>query len=383
MRPARQIAYVSPGTKTIRAPPIASYNGARMMGLVSKETEPTMSRKTGTDAHRVGSIVPENYRIVLSYSLSTTEDGQPVPSFGINCELDRRTFNKDGSILANGEHDADGRCCVIGLRQSGAKFAEHGGAGKCTVCGAAFGHGDVWQHTPSGEMIHVGHTCADKYELLAERGDYDARYESHKRNTAAARLAASNRVERDAFLAEHEGLAEAISFAETTKNETVLDIAARFHRFRSISPATIALLHKIIGEIKNPAAAEAHVAAPTGRTTYRGVSAKTQEGYAATEYRMTVKVTTPAGTWLAWGTIPQSIFDDAANKLHNEKGYVYHLRGCEVELTATLQPGRDAHFAIAARPAKARIVSVPAGAEKREPKPLADDADPFATFAAA
>jgi hypothetical protein len=46
--------------------------------------------------------------------------------------------------------------------------------------------------------------------MLAERGDYDARYETHKRMTAAHRLAAEGREERAAFLAERPGLADAL-----------------------------------------------------------------------------------------------------------------------------------------------------------------------------
>ncbi len=339
-----------------------------------------MSKRT--DPHRVGAIIPEHYRIVHSYSLATSEGGHAVPSYGVNCELDRRVCGPKGEVLKSGTHDADGRCCVIGFRTiARVTFSDHGGTGKCSICGAAFAHGDIWQHEPTGELIHVGHTCADKYEMLAERGDFDARYESHKARTAAVRLGEIHATERAEFLDAHPGLAAALA----TDHGIVKDIAAKFQQYRSISDAQIALVVKLAKEASEPKAEEAHVPAPEGRVTFRGVivSAKSQDGFAGgTSYRMTVKISTPDGTWLAWGTVPQGLFDEAREKLEGgDKGYLHALRGCEVELTATLKRGRDAHFALAKCPKKARIVTVPPEKAKAvradEPAP-----DAFATFAA-
>jgi hypothetical protein len=350
-----------------------------------------MSKRT--DCHRVGAIVPEQYRLVLSYSRATTEDNMPVPAFGINCEIERRKHDKEGNVTANGEHNANGLCCVVGLLHvAKVRFAEHGCLGTCTICGAAFNHGDVWVHEPTGEHIHVGHTCADKYQMLAERGDYDARYETHKRMTAAHRLAAEGREERAAFLAERPGLADALK----ADHDIIANIAEKFIKYRTMSDAQVALVMKIANELANPKPAEVNVPAPEGRVTYRGVvvSTKAEEsGYggrygapAPMSYKMTVKVTTPEGTWLAWTTIPSGLLDDANEKLANTKGLVHHLKGCEVELTSTLtRSGDKPHFAFGKKPSKARIVTVPAGAEK---KPREEDCvDPateamFAEFAA-
>lgn len=89
---------------------------------------------------------------------------------------------------------------------------------------------------------------------------------------------------------------------------------------------------------------EKHVNAPTGKQTFKGrvVSVKIQNGAYGTTLRMTVKVTTPAGTWLAWGTAPMGCLSESCN--HGG------LKGCDVEITATLKPGRDPHFAILSRP---------------------------------
>ena len=87
---------------------------------------------------------------------------------------------------------------------------------------------------------------------------------------------------------------------------------------------------------------EKHVTAPTGKQTFTGrvVSVKIQEPYGT--LRMTVKITTPAGTWLAWGTAPLACLAESVN--HGG------LKGCDVEITATLKAGRDPHFAILSRP---------------------------------
>ena len=96
-----------------------------------------------TDLHRPGAIVPAHYVYVLSYSLPTFENGWPIPA--INVDL------------------------ILKLKQEpNAIFAKTGGVGKCSVCGAHFIYGDLWRHTFSGEYIHLGHDCADKYSLLKE-----------------------------------------------------------------------------------------------------------------------------------------------------------------------------------------------------------------------
>ena len=220
--------------------------------------------------------------------MATTQDGEPVPSYRINCELDRRRFERDtaGHVIAtiDGKHDADGRCCVVGLRAiAGLPFALEGDAGKCTVCGAACVYGDVWQHNPTGEIIFIGHTCADKYQLLV----------SDKQIALALRLASEAR--------------------------------------------------------DNPQPKEVNVQAPTGKQTFRGivVSRRTDDGPYGPSVRMTVKVTTPDGVWLAWGTAPLGVLSES-----NRHG---GLTRCEVEVTATLKPGRDPHFALMQRP-RAKIV---------------------------
>jgi hypothetical protein len=309
-----------------------------------------MARTKRSDVHRVGAIVPADYEIVLSYSCGSSAG----PSMGLNCEAELVGFEPcpkcvPGRTCAGphkpimNKHVEGLGCCVAGLKKRGEKFAEHGGGGKCTACGACYVYGDVWRHT-SGEHIHVGHQCARKYELLADRSAFEIELGRRKQAHAVAVQRALNEEKRGAVLSANPGLEAALE----TKHHIVADIRARFVQYCSLSPAQIALVLKLANEVNNPTPAkegEAKVAAPTGRQTFRGVvvSVKEQVSDWGVVEKMTVKVQTPAGIWLAWGTAPQGLRTEcrmAGVKLH----------GAEIELTATLQRGRDAHFVFAKRP---------------------------------
>jgi hypothetical protein len=310
-------------------------------------------KTTRTDPHRPGAIIPVDYEYVLWYSFATMVDGWPQPSSGVNCELDRRTERLDanGKLLEviNGKHNADGRCCVVGLHQAGLRFAkiarESGSStGKCDVCGAHFVYGEVWQHTPTGELIHIGHDCADKYNLVADRTAWEQWHATQKRERATAVLAREKAKARDAFILEHAGLAEAFDLRKGDgKAQGILsDLYSKLHTYGSLSEKQIAFALKLAAEIKNPPPPEKHVPAPTGRVTFDGeiVGVKTVDGLYGETTKITVKVTTPDGTWLAWLTAPNALFSgDTA------------LRGRQARFTATLtRSDRDEHFAFGKRP---------------------------------
>lgn len=309
-----------------------------------------MARTQRTDAHRPSAILPRDYEYVLSFSMDTTDGGMPVPSINVNCEIDR---NADGVARA---HRADGRCCIIGIKQHGGVFAADAGPGRCSVCGTHYVYGDVWLHKPSNEYVCLGHDCADKYTLLADRSEWEMENLRTRANIAKELARKQNAEERAAFLAKHPGLEAALE----CKHNIVKDIAAKFHAYRSLSDKQVALVFKLANEaaVNATKPAEVHVAAPTGKQTFRGtiVACKTQESAYGTQIKMTVKVATPEGVWLAWGTAPSGI-------LNSVEGYDYAtiLRGCEVEITATLEAGREPHFVFMKRP-RGVIVSKPEAA---------------------
>lgn len=307
-----------------------------------------------TDPHRPGAIIPAEYRYVMSYNLSGSEGGFSFPAYGVTCLIDGRTpIYEEGKGWVgskNGEHLADGNCCVVELQRT-KKFAATGNTGKCSICGANFVYGDIWVHEPTGEHIHIGHTCAAKYELLADRSEYELGIGRVKAAAAKEIVREENRIEREAFLADHPGLEEALK----TDHHIVKDIADRFRQYRSLSDKQVALVMKISTEAKlPPAEKEKNVPAPITegkcRQTFTGVvvSAKSMDGAYGIQYKMTVKVTTPNGVWLAWGTIPNALLESVPN--WGNQGRIQNLKGATVEVTAGLKPGRDAHFALMGRP---------------------------------
>ena len=317
-----------------------------------------MTTTTRQDPHSVGSIVPANYRHVLTYALARTVDGWPEPSFAVNCMLDRRVTARDPATGAlttvAGQHDQDGRCCVVGLLASGAKMADHGNTGKCTVCGARFNDGEIWMHVPTGEHVHLGHDCAAKYELCASDGRYaafvsarTAARQGYRAHTAKARA-------HDAFCAAHPGLAEDLK----ADHRIIRDIADKLAQYGSLSDAQVALVSKLANEVRNPRAPEQHVAAPEGKVVVRGavVSTKVVDSQYGSAVKMTVKVETPAGSWLAWSTVPASLLSEKVISPRTGDYESRPLRGLTVEFTATLKRGRDDYFAFASRPTKAKII---------------------------
>jgi len=291
-----------------------------------------------SDIHRPGAIIPANYSYVRSYNLSTSQDGWPIPSWGVNCELDYR-HEVDGKIV-NGKHQDSGMCCVLRMRQT-QKFVETGSTGRCSICSTHYIYGDIWRHTPTGLLLHVGHDCADKYQMLADRSEWDLAIMRLRRSAATEQLKALKASERAKFLAEHPGLEEALKL----DHPILKDMAGRFTQWCDLSEKQIEFAFKLADEVRNPPAAEKKAPAPEGDgLTVKGkvISLKTQDGFYGTTLRMTVKVDTPDGIWLAWGTCPAQLDGD--------------VKGREIEFTANFRHGADPSFAFFSRPRKAKVL---------------------------
>ena len=216
--------------------------------------------------------------------------------------------------------------------------------GKCSVCGANFNYGDVWLHEPTQELITIGHDCADKYELMADRSAFELEVGNFKAARAVEIAKAEKAEKRAAFMENYPGLEEAL----VCSHNIVSDIRRRFETYGDISPKQVALVMKLAAEAaapKVPVVEEAHTAAPEGRVTFTGVvvSTKRVDSDYGVQTKMLVRVETPNGSWLAWGTCPAAILSQSCN----DGG----AKGKTVEVTATLKRGRDAHFALMSRPA--------------------------------
>lgn len=145
-----------------------------------------------------------------------------------------------------------------------------------------------------------------------------------------------------------EGLAAAF---ESCAHYIVRDIKAKFDRYGAISERQAELCIKLAGEAQRPT--EPHVTAPTGRVEVTGeiVSVKSYRGDFRTVTKMLVKVSTPAGSWRAWGTMPASLMHYCA-----PVGETGAEKGDTIAFTATLKHGDEPHFAKFSRPTAARIV---------------------------
>ena len=267
-----------------------------------------MSRQIRTDCHRPGSIVPAHYEHVLSYNLPSMFNGGFKFALGIDCVRDKAQydFHPDGSytFVAPGEHRGS-NCCLTKLHENGAVFAEsmfenvdlneRRGAGRCSVCGASFVYGDCYRHVPTGEYVHMGHDCSDKYAMLYNRSAWELANDRAEQAIAVRVLKAKNAEERVKFLALHEGLAEALQ-----QDHSILrDLSQKLTQYHTLSPKQIAFAFKLADEVKNPKPEEAHVVAPLGKgIEFEGevVSLKSHESDFGPTLKMTVKVSTDKGT---------------------------------------------------------------------------------------
>lgn len=198
-----------------------------------------MASKQRTDEHAPSRIVPANYTIVCSYST----DAQFYA--GINL-----------TDVALSESVA---------RNAG--FAIFGRTGKCGVCGAVYRYGDLWIHM-TGELVHVGHDCASKYELLANRSEWQLAHERELRRMQIARARERNIARRAAMFVDHPGLERAL----TLDHYITRDIARRFTNTGKLSDRQIELLLKLQTESD----ARAQQALPLGRPPVDAMQARTE-----------------------------------------------------------------------------------------------------------
>jgi len=292
------------------------------MGAEDKTGERKMTQRT--DPHRPGAIIPADYDYRVSYQLATSMEGWPVPAWNVDrvLELHREAHARGNRVF--------------------------GGPGKCGACGAVYTYGDVWEHRPTGELLHVGHICADKYSMMADRSEFELEMGRRKQAAAVEVAKAYARERRAAVYAENPGLEEALELDHPILRDLASKVGGRY----GLSVNQIKLALKIADEVRNPKPEEAKVNAPEGKVDFDGeiVSIKHQEGDWGTSVKMTVKVTTEAGVWLAWGTCPAMILDQVQKFSVVNGGYFSMMRGLRVELRATLKRGRDPFFAIMSRP---------------------------------
>jgi hypothetical protein len=302
------------------------------------------------DCHRPGAIVPAHYTDWNSYSLARGM----VPAIGVDCSMPYNLYDDKGRVTRTVHPTCPdtGRCCVRSSERHvyAAGREVFGGAGKCGVCGDYFAYGTMFMHD-SGDLVHMGHDCADKYGAMYDLSAWEVQNNRARAAVATAIQRSENEKERAAFLRLHDGLeadltlgAPAQEADPTNRGAAILaDLSRKFVQYRTMSEKQIALARKLAEEIRNPPAPrpeEAKVAAPTGKgVLFEGeiISIKSRETDWGISYKATIKVTTPEGVWLAWGTLPQNLKDLCSNY-----GALFDsLKGALVSVKATLEAGTD------------------------------------------
>jgi len=320
-----------------------------------------------TDVHRPGAILPTDYTWVASF----------------------------GTMYMAGEEPE----CYGYEDVPEGPFADiHEGLQACDVCGAHYNHGAVLLHNPTGIHITIGHDCASKYSLQLDLAGWKAWHAAARDKRAQAAIEMKNATRAREWKAANPAVVEAIEAAlaatrndhscEThgrnfdydslccrkaikaedldRKNKAIMilaDMARKLARYGSLSDAQAAFAVKLGETVRTwVPTIEKHVPAPTGRVTVCGrvVSVKDYESQYGTTWKMTVKVETPDGSWLTWTTVPTSIHDLYQDARTFDNGLAGWLKGRTVEFIATLERGKDDHFAFGKRPTKARIVEAQA-----------------------
>lgn len=271
-----------------------------------------------TDRHRPSVMKPEEYREVLSFCQAVPEKLQPA-------------VNRDEAVEL--------------YRQKGVGI--HGGIFQCDLCGAHYRYGSLFEHEPTGELISVGHDCADKLDLMV---DWNAAERMRELG-----LAGRERAEREQRLSAWKAdNAEVWAVMEGSQHPIVVDIRARLISTGArwgLSDKQVELVKRIVAQEKMRAE-EKHVPVPfrdgeRARVEGSVVSVKSVESPYGRTWKMTLKVQTPGGCYLLHGSVPSQLID----KLEARE-----LVGQRVGLTALVQHGRDVHFAFYKRPTKAEVL---------------------------
>jgi len=301
---------------------------------------PTMTKSQRTDPHRPGAIIPEDYTYILSFS---------APS------ANTISFDKDGHLVAGINWEA-ARDAFYGSCSHGTPFRL--ALTNCHICGSSFNHGDIWKHTPTGDVIAIGHICAEKYSMLCDRSDWDReRAASILRRERALHRQLAEEGKKETLEA-NPGLAESLE----CDHEIVRDIKNRLDRYGELSDAQIALVLKLAREEKDRESDRALLRpAPEGKLTVTGeiLSAKYKETRFGSTPKMLLKVPHEDGHYLLWSTIPAKIFDELATRNTPDDGWFSWLRGKCITFTAQISRGwnpNEPHFATANRPSKARLI---------------------------
>lgn len=306
-----------------------------------------MKNTNRNDVHRPGLINPTDYQYLFSYSF-----GQ----FGFNTGLLRAV--RTGETQLEPIFEArDGYLVTVGHRTITSPWGKlpffvktTGSECGCDICGAHYLHGDAWLHRPTGEVVLIGHMCADKMGTTPARGEWTAnhKYMAKLRKTAKYQLMkaqenAARAAKGTQFLLDHPGLEEALKLDHHISR----DLLANLAKWGSLSEKQIELAHKLVVQTQEKAS-EVLAKVPEGRTTVDGtvISTKAVDTQFGTTYKMLVEVKSEEGSYKVFGTIPSLLLDSVQGS----------LKGCRVAFTAQFQP-KEPGFGFFSRPTCPKLLA--------------------------
>ncbi len=242
------------------------------------------------------------------------------------------------------------------LKSSGKVFAdEERGIFQCNSCGAHFRHGDCWLHTPTGHYVFFGHTCSDKYGLLADRDEWEMEVKGIKARKAAQIQEVMTKELQESVLNANPGLLEAFD----SQAGFVQNIRANFERTGFITSRQIDAILAVHEKSKT----ENKISAKAGKCAVTGtiVSCKPHDNGFGGCVKMTVKVEDNEGCYFVWGTLPTKLKDEINllySKIHKVNPDFCFFKGFQVSFTATFTASpKDESFAFFKRPSKPSLVS--------------------------
>lgn len=217
---------------------------------------------------------------------------------------------------------------------------------ECARCGGK-GHIKAFAHYAAGECFDCDGTggtwtTEEHEERLAQRREQDRARRARKAEAKAAKADAA----REAFLAQHEGLAEALK----TDHHITEDLNDTLTRNGELSDKQVALAFRIVEQAAERAAelaARPMEDVPEGRSEVTGevVSLKwVEDNYSPSPYAPMVckVVVADERGFRLYGTAPKAIREELA-------------KGDRVTFTATLEP-KEAGFGFFKRATKARVL---------------------------
>lgn len=239
-----------------------------------------MTSAKRNDQHRPATFIPEDYEAVGYY------DNQ--------------------SRAADGRYGFSERLRLSQLVNASTSTAYASGH-QCDHCGAAIRYVVVVRHIPTGDHLAVGETCADG-RFTYSKTEFDRMRKAAELDRRQQRILEA----WNAYKAEHAVDWDALC---ASTNDFVQDVLRRGRTNGSISERQ---REAIVIAVARDAEREARVATepevvkavvPEGRVTLTGtvLTVRGQETRYGTVTKMLVGVTTDAGMFKVWGTLPASL----------------------------------------------------------------------------